>query len=111
MAETTVLQDADGNYYVFAIEAPAAAQTAEGTCDLTAEAVEPARVPEDRRNEIGSSLGLDVVSGFSHNPIPGFDIIIQKKPGGRPTCPIWAPSARCWGRFSFGGSAGPPSPR
>lgn len=79
MSETTVWQDAEGNYYAFGAEELAAAKAANGTYDMADEAVQAARVPEERREALEAALGVDEVSGFAGQPIPGIDVIVKKK--------------------------------
>lgn len=80
MSETTVWQDAEGNYYAFGAEELSAATAADGAYELADEAVEAALVPDDRRPALEAALGVDEVSGFAGQPIPGIDVIVKRGP-------------------------------
>ncbi len=82
MSEKTVLRDGDGNYYAFAPEVLAAAQVTDGSYALEETAVTAARVPDDGVDAVESALGIDEVSGFTSDPIPGVDVIVTKHPPG-----------------------------
>jgi len=108
MSETTVWQDAEGNYYAFAADDLAAAQAADGSYELAAEAVDAARVPDEGRGALEAALGQDEVSGFAlGQPIPGVDIIIRKNPGGSAMfSSLGSLAAYPQSGFATGGSSG-----
>lgn len=67
MSELRIIQDADGNRYAF--PADALVQAEDGTYEVDEAALDAARIPDE-------------VGGYIGEPIPGIDIIVQKKPGG-----------------------------
>jgi len=83
MSDTTVLRDGEGNYYTFAPDVLAAARGADGAYELDGAAVEAARVPAEAVAAVESALPSPEVSGYAGVPVPGIDVIVRKRPGGR----------------------------